>query len=679
MNRREIPAGASAPLAAHPVTWREDGSPTSLRFNDVYRSAGSDGLGGLAQARQVFLGGCGLLDSSQSAAAWHGAPSWSVLELGFGLGLNFLATWHAWQAASGRPDRLFYSAVEAFPPEPEDLLRSAAPFPQLHPLAQQLAAQWQALLPGVYRLEFEHGRIALTLAVGDVRDALQQLQGRHDSIYLDGFNPAHNPQMWELPVLKAVARLARRGSRAATWCVAASVRKNLTQCGFAVARVAGLPPKRHALQARYDPPWRIRRRVRSDQVVCRQPARCAVIGAGVAGASVAWSLAQRGWQVTVLDRAASPCAGASGVPVGLVAPHVSPDDCALSQLTRAGVRATLSRARALLANGRDFAVTGVLQPHAAGQCRLPPAWQPLRSARATRATTLPAAHETTRARARDAGMRLDASHPALWHEEAGWLRPAALVAALLAAPGITWRPRTLVAAIQPAAGGWQLLDASRRCLLEAELVVVAAGLDTPDLLPDAARLPLNALRGQVSCGPMPASAGAWRWPGFPVMGQGHLVANVPGPDGPWWQTGATFQRGRVDTTCQPEDDAANRMQLAALLPDAAAALEPQWSSAQRRSWAGVRATLPNHLPALGAWTPGQPVTLRSVCEPDALPPPARLPLQLCTGFGARGLTLAVLCGEILAASLHDEPLPVASTLLPQLRASRYGSPRASCS
>lgn len=655
-----------AATAAGPVTWRADGTPASARYSDIYRSSGA----GLAQARHVFLGGCGLLDTPAAPAAWCGAASWSVLELGFGLGLNFLATWQAWLAQPQRPARLLYSAVEAAPPEPADLLRSAAPFPELQPLARQLADAWQGLLPGVHRLEFEGGRVQLTLAVGDVDAALRQLGGRHDSIYLDGFNPAHNPRMWTLPVLKAVARLARRGARAATWCVAASVRHDLQQCGFAVQRVPGLPPKRHALQARYDPPWPLRRRVRSDQLTCPRPARCVVVGAGVAGASVAWSLAQRGWQVTVLDRGDAPCAGASGIPVGLVAPHVSPDDCPLSQLTRAGVRATFSRAQALLIAGRDYALTGILQRHAPGVCRLPPDWAAFAPTLATQPATLPAEHPTTQARAQDVGLSLDANHPALWHAQAGWLRPAALVSALLAAPGVDWRPRSPVAALQPAAQGWQVLDPSGESLAQAELVVLAAGFDTLQLLPDAARLPLHALRGQVSCGPMPAAEHAWSGPAFPVMGDGHLVTHIPGLGGPWWQTGATFQRARTDTRPLPEDDAANRAQLAHLLP-AAAALAPSWSSPQRHSWAGVRATLPNHLPALGAWMPGQRPALRSVREPDTALTPERLPLHLCTGFGARGLTLAVLCAEILAATLHDEPLPVASSLLPQLRASRY--------
>ncbi|NBX62702.1 MAG: FAD-dependent oxidoreductase, partial [Betaproteobacteria bacterium] len=73
--------------------------------------------------------------------------------------------------------------------------------------------------------------------------------------------------------------------------------------------------------------------------------RCIVIGGGIAGAACARALADRGWQVKVLDTAGDPCAAASGVPLGVVSCHASPDDNPLSQLTRAGMQYTLAFAR----------------------------------------------------------------------------------------------------------------------------------------------------------------------------------------------------------------------------------------------------------------------------------------------------------------------------------------------
>ncbi|MFM8865555.1 MAG: hypothetical protein ACKOFG_11750, partial [Limnohabitans sp.] len=99
-----------------PVFWGPDGSPRSTLFDDVYRSRGFHGADrGLQQARQVFLQGCGLWSPQAAPLAWQGRPQWHVLETGFGLGLSFLATWQAWQQDPQRPDRLYFTSVEAWP------------------------------------------------------------------------------------------------------------------------------------------------------------------------------------------------------------------------------------------------------------------------------------------------------------------------------------------------------------------------------------------------------------------------------------------------------------------------------------------------------------------------------------------------------------------------------------
>ena len=119
---------------AEAVDWGADGTPRSPQFDDVYRPADT----GLAQACHVFLGGCNL------PRAWAGAAHWRILETGFGLGQNFLATWHAWQQDEARPRLLHYVSLEAWPVAASDLLRAASVDPQLVPLAQALARQWDA-------------------------------------------------------------------------------------------------------------------------------------------------------------------------------------------------------------------------------------------------------------------------------------------------------------------------------------------------------------------------------------------------------------------------------------------------------------------------------------------------------------------------------------------------------
>jgi tRNA 5-methylaminomethyl-2-thiouridine biosynthesis bifunctional protein len=634
---------------ASPVQWLPDGTPHNRRFNDRYRGDGDHGRGGILQARHVFLGGCGLPD------AWRAVPRWTLLETGFGLGLNFLATWQAWRADPQAPRVLHYVAIDAWPPTADDLQRGVAPYPELAPLAHELAGRWAGLLPGFHRLAFDEGRVLLTLCIGEVRAMLRELRFESDSVYLDGFTPALNPDMWAPHTLKAVSHLCRRGTRVATWTIARSVRDALAQNGFLVEKAPGLPPKRDCLRATWDPPWNPRR---------PEPApvapwlggdrRAFVIGAGLAGASAAYSLAQRGWQVIVLDRAPSPAAGASGLPAGVVAPHVSPDDRLLSQLSRSGVSATLARAADLLPEGLDWAASGVLERRLKDSRELPADW------------LAPGSPGHAWSRAADAAQRSAATlgddSPAHWHARGGWVRAPALVAAMLAAPGISWRGHAAVAALRqevspaeddwPHAKGWTALAADGTVLAQAPVVVVAAGFDSLDLLAStgAPALPLNPLRGQLLYGPMPAPPHPL--PPFPVNGLGNFITDVPVDGVPSWVLGSTFERGCREAVLRDADTQEVAAKLAVLLPASAAALAPQIASGAARAWAAVRCTVPDRLPVVGAV--------------DA----AGLPgLFVSTGMGARGMTLAVLCGELLAAQLAGEPLPVplrhARALAPQ--------------
>ena len=99
--------------------------------------------------------------------------------------------------------------------------------------------------------------------------------------------------------------------------------------------------------------------------------------------------------------------------------------------------------------------------------------------------------------------------------------------------------------------------------------------------------------------------------------------------------------------------------LAGELPGAASALQSAFDPAAPasahtvRAWASVRCTAPDRLPLVG------PVNA------TALPG-----LWVCTAMGARGLTRAVLCGELLAARLHGEPLPLEARLAQTLATER---------
>lgn len=232
------------------VSWLEDGCPYSPRFQDRYHSC----TGALAQATTVFLAGCGL------PQRWQNKAHFTILETGFGLGMNFLSTWAAWQADPQRCERLSFVSVEAYPAAAADLVRAAhaaeagnsavlMPRVPIGPLAEELAPAWQHLSPGIHHIAFAQGRLQLTLAVGDVAQMLPALDVVADAVFLDGFSPSINPDMWSESTLQAVATHCQPGTTLATYTIARRVRDGLANAGFSVRKCQGLPPKRDRLEA----------------------------------------------------------------------------------------------------------------------------------------------------------------------------------------------------------------------------------------------------------------------------------------------------------------------------------------------------------------------------------------------------------------------------------------------
>ncbi|MEJ5989117.1 FAD-dependent 5-carboxymethylaminomethyl-2-thiouridine(34) oxidoreductase MnmC [Ramlibacter sp. PS3R-8] len=577
--------------------------------------------GGLEHVRHVFLEGCEL------PRAWEGRPHWRVLDTGFGAGLKFLSTWQAWRSDPLRPRLLHVVALVERPAAAGDLHAVVRTYPLLQPLADALASQWQGLVPGFHRLSFEQDRVLLTLCVGDPAAMLREQAFRADAVFLDaGVGAAP----WTIDRLKAVTRLCRRGAMLAAPAASQSLRHDLQTCGWRVQVRPGLPAAGAGLAARHDPAWPVKALDLESGALIGD---AVVIGAGLAGAAAAASLARRGWQVRVLDAAAAPAAGASSLPAGLLAPHQSPDDNLLSRLSRAGVRMTLEQARQRLAPGLEWAETGVLEWRGTDHRSLPALGEAL----------LPWSREATDAQKLAAGVA--AADTAWWHQKAAWIEPAALVRSWLREPGIRFVGPCAVAAIVRDGARWGIVAADGGRLADADLVVVAAGLGSNALMGD--RLQLHAVGGQVTWAPHADDDRAL--PPFPVNGNGHFLPHVPLVDRGAWITGSSYRRGDADTSNRSEDTLANLERVRAVLPAAAGAMAAAIDRGAVRSWSGVRCASADRRPLVGEIAPG---------------------LWVSTAMGSRGLTFAALCGELLAARLHAEPLPLEARLAQTLDVAR---------
>lgn len=592
------------------------GVPYSSLYDDIYHSAD----GAIGQARHVFLQGCGL------PQAWAGRSCFVVLETGFGAGLNFLATWAAWRDDSMRCERLHFVSAEHHPFTAADLAQLHAAWPEFAALSQALIDQWPMLTPGFHRIALDASRVQLTLMLGDATACITLLEAAVDAIYLDGFAPDRNADMWQPKLFKQLARVANPGARLATYTVATEVRAGLSAAGFVCEKREGYGQKRHCLGARFDAP----RAGKPNPAAAALPRHVAVIGAGVAGCAVAHALAQRGMKVTVLEQAAAPAQGASGNPVAVFRPLPSRDDNTASRLTRAAFLHSL-RAWMGLGDALQWSQCGVLQcakdaTHAAKLAQ-------------TLADNA-APHEFARWVEADEATHLahwPLTEAAVFYPRAGWIVPASLCRAWLAHPAIQPRYQCRVTTLHAQPTGWRLRDAEGSVLVDADAVVIANACDAVNLLPELNKL--QAVRGQINI----VSKDILPQVNRVVAREGYVS---PTPDGSH-VVGATYDYVtdcKMSPATSVKDDAENRARLATILPGASADTFPGRAS--------NRAVMPDRFPLLG-------------------PVHDRARLYLATGYASRGVGLAALLAETLASMICKEPLPLERDLVKAMDAGRH--------
>ena len=630
------------PLQTATLIHRDDGTPYSPVFGDVYHSTD----GGLAQARTVFLAGNGL------PQRWAEQRLFRLLETGFGIGINFLATWQAWREDPARCGRLHYFSVEKHPLTLTDLAACHAQIPEVAAFAAELRAQWPLPLPGWQRLYFDGGRVVLTLLFDDVAQALADIDAQFDAFYLDGFAPARNPQMWDREVFHHCARLAAPGATLATYTAARTVRDGLAAAHFYCERQPGHGRKRHRLVAEYRPPsWLQTAAVTS---AAAPDAPVLVIGAGLAGAAVAENLALRGHPVTVLEATAGPAAGASAVPVALFHPHLSPDDAILSRLVRNGLLFALRRWLALERRcghlpGRR---SGVAWPAA-----------DMAEAISMRQTVerlqFPVEYlsflERDELRAR---CGLPVAQGGCWFDSSGWLDPRMLVRAQLATSGITTRCSARVERLEHDGKSWQAMDVAGKLLAAAPLVVLANSHDAARLAPGICCLRL--IRGQLSlvrCEEPPPVHSA-------IVGRTALVGLDSG-----FAVGSTFDENDTQADPRAADRARNLAGLPSLWPEAPLQ-DPADSGAD---FVGIRASTNDHLPLIGALPDVAAVRAHGLQwrGRQAAELPRQPGLYGAFAYGSRGLAWASLAAEIIGCRIDGEPLPLERGLTAAVDPARF--------
>ncbi|WP_095107316.1 bifunctional tRNA (5-methylaminomethyl-2-thiouridine)(34)-methyltransferase MnmD/FAD-dependent 5-carboxymethylaminomethyl-2-thiouridine(34) oxidoreductase MnmC [Pseudomonas sp. Irchel 3E20] len=628
------------------IDWDDQGRPHSRVFDDVYFSDQS----GLAETRYVFIEQ-NRLGERFAALAPHGRLV--IGETGFGTGLNFLCAWQLFEQQAPAGARLHFVSVEKYPLSHADLSRALALWPELQPLAEQLLAQYVAIHAGFQCLILGHGRVSLTLLIGDALEQLPQLDGQVDAWFLDGFAPAKNPDMWTAELFTELARLAAPGATLSTFTSTGWVRRLLNGAGFKMKRTPGIGHKWEILRGEFlgwpadvappaaSKPWFAR------PAPPHGERRALVIGAGLAGCASAASLAARGWQVTLLERHGAVAQEASGNPQGVLYLKLSAHGTALSRLIVSGFGHT-RRLLEQLQRGHDWDACGVLQlafdpKEAERQGQLAEAFAP------------DLLHLLDRDQAQAlAGVEL--AHGGLFFPEGGWVHPPALCQWLASQPGIELLTHHEALALRKVDGQWQAL-AGEQVLAEAPVVVLAGAAEIKGFS-QSAGLPLKRIRGQITRLPATATSQSLA---TVVCAEGYVAPMRGGEH----TLGASFDFKSQDSATTAADHASNLQLLEAISSDLFQRLHAgQLDPAQLQGRAAFRCTSPDYLPIVGpladlpAFAQAYAALAKDARQVPDVPCPWLDGLFVNSGHGSRGLITAPLAAQLLAAWLDDDPLPV---------------------
>lgn len=216
----------------------KDGSSTL--YSDQYEQYYHNPNGAATESRYVFFERSGLVE------ALHQAPdtNLSILEIGFGTGLNFLLLLDYLKNRKGKGNVSFYS-VEAYPVDPETARSFDFAEHLKHPeLTDLLPSFFLDLRPGMNYLDLrEEVNAELYLFYGSFKD-FHVPSLKVDYIFHDAFSPEVNQELWTDAVFKELYDYANDQAVLSTYCAASKARAAMCASNWYVAKAQGALGKR---------------------------------------------------------------------------------------------------------------------------------------------------------------------------------------------------------------------------------------------------------------------------------------------------------------------------------------------------------------------------------------------------------------------------------------------------
>lgn len=645
------------------IHWNEAGIPVSQDFDDVYFSP----IFGLEETRYVFL------QKNQLPTRWHSFEQdrFVIAETGFGTGLHFLAAWQCFaqfraQNPQANVKQLHFISVEKNPFSLADLETAHARWPELALFAKALRKHFPLALPGCHRLIFAEGMITLDLWFGDIKETLPQIwtpnNGLVDAWFLDGFTSNAPPQTWEASLFKSMAHLSKNACTLSTFTGADFVRQGLKEAGFDVKNEKSVDIKRDMITgvlssktiAKDAYPWYKRTSPQNSDDI-------AIIGGGIASATLALSLTRRGKKVTLYCQDEKPGLGASGNRQGAVYPLLSCEDGTISRFFAPAF--LFSRQfidEAADANDFDHAWCGVTHL----------AWNEKTAKKLKNILDLGFPETLIKSLNVEQTAKLtqiETGFSANFVPLGGWLCPQVLTQVLIekavASGLLECHFNTSVSALTREDEHWKLHCEKKNH--KHRVVILANGHQCINIEQTA---PISAypVRGQVT---HIATTPELKKLNTVLCYEGYLTpANLKSDT---HCIGASYNRNDFGQDFRMGDQRENKDRLVSCIEkDWTKEIDTEHTSAR----VGVRSASRDHLPFVG-----------NVCDFDKLPLlynqlsrkkgeikdiPVHLDLYCILALGSRGLTSAPLLGELMASQVCGDPLPLPIDVLNALHPGR---------
>ena len=636
------------------IEWKSN-TPYSALHQDIYYSDESATL----ESNYVFI------KHNNLAQRFYDLPAdknFVIAETGFGAGINFLVTAKLWQQTAHHNHQLHYVSIEKNPLNPDALQTILQNFPEYNEISQQLLEQYYLLLYGYHRIRIAKN-IFLTLIIADANECLPQLDFVADAWFLDGFSPSKNQDIWDENIIRNVARLSRANHTTfATYTSSGQVRRNLEKYGFTVHKDKGFGRKREMIYGSLtDTPTAIvnnhvlykpylHRKIQEASPI----KSIVIIGAGISGASTAYSLALRGYKVTVLEKMPDVAMAASGNYQGMLYGtwSIFPNDT--MELSSSSYRYSNFLVNKLLSAPEEFQPCGLIQlAHNSRQAKrnqqllqgnFPPEF--IQKINPQQVSEL-------------SGNLAKYSENSVFFPKGLWLNPPALVNKLLSHPNITVLTNHNVIKLEHLNNYWHVYTENDSFLFDS---VVICNANNIQQFAQTGYIKIRKIRGQISIATKQTEIKTV------ICGNGYITPNK----GDKFTFGATFNFKDLSPDIMTHEHQENLTMLGEIIPQLADCLD----ISELDGKVGIRASSYDYLPIVGPITDATQFNLnfaklakdrnaRFGYQCDYLPN-----LYVNIGHGSKGMLTAPLCGEIIADYISGTPLPISERIRQSLHPNR---------